>query len=85
MKETRILGVLIKDRIKESGRTQGVLTKYAHLIRSRLGFHEVTTDVCSRTGVMILQLAGNSEQWDLLEKELNEIGGVEVKKMSFEY
>jgi ribosome biogenesis SPOUT family RNA methylase Rps3 len=70
MKETRILGVLIKDRIKESGRTQGVLTKYAHLIRSRLGFHEVTTDVCSRTGVMILQLAGNSEQWDLLEKEL---------------
>jgi ribosome biogenesis SPOUT family RNA methylase Rps3 len=85
MKETGILGVLIKDRIKESGRTQGVLTKYAHLIRSRLGFHEVTTDVCSRTGVMILQLAGNSEQWDLLEKELNEIGGVEVKKMSFEY
>ena len=85
MKETRILGILIKDRIKESGRTQGVLTKYAHLIRSRLGFHEVTTDVCSRTGVMILQLAGKSEEWDLLQKELEEIGGVDVKRMSFEY
>ena len=85
MKETRILGILIKDRIKESGRTQGVLTKYAHLIRSRLGFHEVTTDVCSRKGVMILQLAGKSEEWDQFQKELEEIGGVDVKRMSFEY
>jgi ribosome biogenesis SPOUT family RNA methylase Rps3 len=85
MKETRILGILIKDRIKESGRTQGVLTKYAHLIRSRLGFHEVTTDVCSRTGVMILQLAGKREEWNIFQKELEEIGGVEVKVMSFEY
>lgn len=85
MKETRILGILIRDRIKESGRTQVVLTKYAHLIRSRLGFHEVTTDVCSRTGVMILQLAGKSSDWDLLQKELEVIGGVEVKEMSFVY
>jgi ribosome biogenesis SPOUT family RNA methylase Rps3 len=85
MKETRILGILIRDRIKESGRTQGILTKYAHLIRSRLGFHEVTTDVCSRTGVMILQLAGNNSEWDVLQKELEAIGGVEVKEMSFVY
>lgn len=85
MKETRILGVLIRDRIKESGRTQGVLSKYAHIIRSRLGFHEVTTDVCSRTGVMILQLAGATSEWDALQKELENIGGVEIKTMSFVY
>lgn len=85
MKETRILGILIKDRIKESGRTQGVLTKYAHLVRSRLGFHEVTTDVCSRTGVMILQLAGNPTEWDIFQKELEEIGGIEVQTMKFVY
>lgn len=85
MKETRILGILIRDRIKESGRTQGILTKFAHLIRSRLGFHEVTTDVCSRTGVMILQLSGKSEEWDVFQQELEQIGGVEVKVMSFVY
>lgn len=85
MKEIRILGILIRDRIKESGRTQGVLTRFAHLIRSRLGFHEVTTDVCSRTGIMILQLSGNSEEWDLFQQELEQIGGVEVKVMSFVY
>lgn len=85
MKETRILGILIRDRIKESGRTQGVLTRFAHLIRSRLGFHEVTTDVCSRTGIMILQLSGNREEWDLFQQELEQIGGVEVKVMNFVY
>jgi len=85
MKETRILGILIKDRIKESGRTQGLLSKYAHLIRSRLGFHEVTTDVCSRTGVMILQLAGNQAEWDVFQKELEAIGGIEVQTMKFIY
>ena len=33
MKETRIIGLLIRDRIKEAGRVQLTLTKYAHLIR----------------------------------------------------
>jgi len=85
MKETRIIGILIKDRIKESGRTQNLLSKYAHLIRSRLGFHEVTPEVCSRTGIMILQLAGNKAEWDVFQKELEAIGGIEVQTMKFVY
>ncbi len=83
MKEIRILGLLITDRIKEAGRTQQVLTKYAYLIKSRLGFHEVTEDVCSRVGVIILQLSGKSSDFDLLEQELGQIGGLELKHMSF--
>jgi hypothetical protein len=83
MKELRIIGLLITDRIKEAGRTQQTLTKYAHVIKSRLGFHEVTEDVCSRAGVVILQLAGNSLECDKLEVELGEIGGLEIQRMAF--
>jgi hypothetical protein len=83
MKELRIIGLLITDRIKEAGRTQQVMTKYAHVIKSRLGFHEVTEDVCSRLGVIILQLAGNPVECDNLEKELGEIGGLEIQHMVF--
>ena len=83
MKELRIIGLLITDRIKEAGRTQQTLTKYAHVIKSRLGFHEVTEDVCSRTGVVILQLAGNSLECDKLEDELGQVGGLEIKRMVF--
>jgi len=81
--EIRILGLLIKDRIKEAGRTQVVLSQFSSLIRSRLGFHEVTADVCSRVGVIILQLSGDSAACDQLEAELKAIGGVELQKMSF--
>ncbi len=83
MKEIRILGLLITDRIKEAGRTQLALTRYAHVIKSRLGFHEVTEDVCSRVGIIILQLAGDQETCDQLEKELSLIGGLELQRMVF--
>ncbi len=83
MKEVRIIGLLITDRIKEAGLTQKALTKYAHVIKSRLGFHEVTEDVCSRVGVIILQLAGNPEDCGKLESELAQIRGLEVQRMIF--
>jgi hypothetical protein len=85
MKEIRILGLLITDRIKEAGRTQKTLTKHSHLIKSRLGFHEVSEDVCSRVGMILLQLSGKSEEFDLLEIDLLEIGGLEVQRMSFQF
>ena len=83
MDEIRIIGLHIFDRIKESNRTQLVLSKYAKLIKTRLGFHELSTDVCSRSGIIVLQLIGNNNECDVFEEELLSIGGVEVKKMSF--
>ena len=85
MTETRILGLLISDRIKEAGRTQAVLSRHARIIRSRLGFHEVSEDKCSRTGIMLIHLTGTSSEWDVLENELGEIGGLQVKQLSFTY
>ncbi len=84
MKETRILGLQILDRIKEAGLTQSILSKYSHIIKSRLGFHEVSEEKCSRVGLIILQLTGNPEEWDKLEKELNNIDGIRIRKMNFE-
>lgn len=83
MKEIRVLGINVFDRIKEAGRAQKLLSKYAACIKTRLGFHELTADVCSRTGFIILELKGDSSRWDSLEKELDEIGGLTVKRMSF--
>ncbi len=85
MKETRIIGLLISDRIKEAGRIQLALSKYAHLIKSRLGFHELNESTCSRAGVVILQLSGNPQEWQAFEDEIAAIGGVEMQKMSFTY
>jgi hypothetical protein len=85
MTETRILGLLITDRIKEAGRTQLTLSKYSRLIRSRLGFHELNDNVCSRSGIIVLHLTGSSDEWKEFEAELDSIGGLEIQNMSFTY
>jgi ribosome biogenesis SPOUT family RNA methylase Rps3 len=84
MSEKRIIGINVLDRIKEAGRTQKVLSKYATSVKTRLGFHELSEDVCSRNGFIILELTGEISNWDNLENELNEIGGINVQKMSFD-
>ncbi|MDP4266950.1 MAG: hypothetical protein Q8880_05905 [Bacteroidota bacterium] len=83
--EIKILGLNIFDRVKEAGLAQQILTKYAHLIKTRLGFHEVTEDVCSRNAIILLQLLGEPEECEKLESELLQIGGVEVQHMSFKF
>ncbi len=85
MQQTMILGILVFDRIKEAGRTQEVLTKHADVIRTRLGFHELSDNVCSRVGTILLVLQGNPDQWEELQEDLAQIGGVEIKKMKFDY
>ncbi|MBU8892520.1 MAG: hypothetical protein KOO66_07055 [Bacteroidales bacterium] len=84
MPEKRILGINVLDRIKEAGRTQMILSKYATSIKTRLGFHELSEDVCSRNGFVILELTGKKTDWDMLENELNDIGGINIQKMSFD-
>jgi len=85
MKQTIVLGILVFDRIKEAGKTQFVLSKHAGVIRTRLGFHELSEAVCSRVGTILLVLEGNPETWLDLEKDLAEIGGIEIQKMKFDY
>jgi len=84
MSEKRIIGINVLDRIKEAGRTQKVLSKYATSIKTRLGFHELSEDICSRNGFVILELTGKKLDWDMLENELNEIGGINIQKMIFD-
>ncbi|MCX6249910.1 MAG: hypothetical protein NTX61_04075 [Bacteroidetes bacterium] len=85
MHELRILGLLITDRIKEAGKTQDILSRFAPIIKSRLGFHEVTEKVCSRVGFILLHISGPREECDHLEGELGEIGGLELQKMVFTF
>jgi len=84
MNEIRILALLIRDRVKEAGSAQAVISRYASVVRSRLGFHELTETSCSRTGIIILQLSGDVRLQQQLEDELKQIRGIEVKQIAFE-
>lgn len=84
MNEIGILALLIRDRVKEAGRTQEIISRYASAVRSRLGFHELSEASCSRVGIIILQMSGDVEQQRRLEEELRQVGGVEVQKIAFD-
>ena len=79
----KILGIKIIDRIKEAGLTQGILSRHAIVITTRLGFHEVTDEICSREAYIILHLNGDPSDTDELASELKTLEGIEIREMTF--
>jgi hypothetical protein len=79
----KILGIKIIDRIKEAGLTQEILSRHATVITTRLGFHEVTDSVCSREAYIILHLNGDPADSGKLRSDLESLGGIELREMTF--
>ena len=79
----RLIGIKIIDRIKEAGLTQNILSKHASVITTRLGFHEVTDEVCSREAYIVLHLNSDESGAQALKDELDAPGGIEVREAIF--
>lgn len=84
MKNLRILGVYISNRTKDSIAVQDTLTKYGCSIKTRLGLHEVTDNICTNYGLILLELTGDPAEWEKLQSALRSIEGVSIQSMEFE-
>jgi len=85
MNQTKILGILISDRLKEAEKVQKILTKYGCIIKTRLGIHEASDTICAKKGLLLLELTGKKNEGVKMEKELSKISGMQIKKMVFNY
>jgi hypothetical protein len=83
MNHLKIIGIQVLDRVKEAHLTQQALTRHANCIRTRLGFHELNEAICSRNGLILLELCGNDHEQAELEKDLKAIGGMNIQEMKF--
>ena len=83
MKEIRVLGIYINDRLDTAKLVQATLTKFGCSIKTRLGLHEVIDELCSTSGLILLELTGDVNEAIKLENELLKIEGVQVEKMIF--
>jgi len=83
MKESWILGINITDRMKEVNAVQSVLSKFGCSIRTRLGLNKTNSGQKPGSGLIILELLGDVNEYYKLENELCKIEGIEVKKMIF--
>lgn len=81
----RVIGIKITDRIKETGLVQKALSDHRGVISTRLGFHELSNEVCSREGFMVIHLAGLAEDCEELYVRLKGIDGIFVKEMVFSH
>ena len=80
-----ILGIHVRNRIKDAGAVQQLLTQYGCNIKTRLGLHEVTGDYCAVNGIMLLELFGDPAICRELKTKLAAIDGLDVKEMVFEH
>ena len=84
MDKHTILGIHVKSRAKAAGNVQKILTEFGCSIKTRVGLHDATADVCSPSGVILLELVGKDEDFQKLAKKLDAIQGLETKFMVFE-
>lgn len=79
-----IMGIQLQKRQETANEVQDLLTEYGCFIKTRLGVHHASADSCSEQGLIILEFIdkADNEAYEL-EKKLNCISGVEVKKMEF--
>ena len=79
---TTIIGVRLDNRTQTALEFQKSLTKYGCIIKTRLGLHDVSANVCAPNGIILLEVINDEESVEF-EKELASIEGIEIKTIKF--
>jgi hypothetical protein len=80
-----ILGVHVTQRLNHVPQVQQLLSEFGCYIKTRLGLHEVSENVCSTNGLMLLEMFGDEKKCHELKDKLSAVDGVEVKSMEFDH
>ncbi len=84
MSKHYIIGICLTNRVKNALELQKVLSDCACYIKTRLGLHEVSEDLCAPSGIVLLEIYGGKPAVDEIEAKLKKIAGLQVKKMLFD-
>ena len=84
MAQKIILGIRLRDRNQLAPNLQEVLTRHGCCIRTRIGLHEVSDEICSPVGTILLELHGRPEDLAALEGDLRACEGLALQKMTFD-
>jgi hypothetical protein len=80
-----ILGVHITNRMKNAPEVQKVFTEFGCNIKTRIGLHDVSENVCGPSGVVLLEFYGAPADADAMKQRLCAIEGVQVQSMVFDH
>ncbi|MEI6154413.1 MAG: hypothetical protein WCQ90_10045 [Deltaproteobacteria bacterium] len=84
MAQRCVIGILVTNRVENAAQIQKVLTECGCYIKTRIGLHEVTENICSPAGLILLEIFGDDKAYDEVEGKLKQVKGLQVQKMVFE-
>jgi len=84
MTKTTVLGILLRKRNITATAFQEILSKHGCNIKTRIGIHSASNNVCSPDGVILLDVIGEEADIQALESDLRKIDGADIQKMVFE-
>ncbi len=76
--------IYLDNRNDTAEKVQKILTGWGCLIKTRLGIHDGVLDDCSPTGLVFLELVGETEKHKELEHKLNLIKQVDARLIELE-
>ena len=79
-----IVAIIVDHRSDTAVNVQKVLTGWGCMIKTRLGLHEGVLDDCTQTGLIILEMVGESDRIDEFLRKLNLVKGAQAKRLTLE-
>jgi hypothetical protein len=79
--EKRVMLILVSSRNEAAEKVQKILSGWGCFIKTRLGLHDDVLDQCSESGLIFLELKGDVEKLDEIERKLNLVKGVDAKQV----
>ena len=77
----KLVAIKMENRQKTAVEVQDILTENGCLIKVRLGLHDIGSEVCSASGLILLQVSPSDPQVEEMLKQLNSIDEVSAKDM----
>ena len=67
-----ILGIHVSDRLKNAVDVQKVFTEYGCNIKTRIGLHDASENVCSPSGVVLIEFFGAEDEAEAMKAKLSD-------------
>lgn len=74
-----IMLLMVGSRKETAVAVQGLLTEYGCSIKTRLGLHTASENLCSEDGLIVLELVGDEKVHDELFNKLTKLKCISVK------
>lgn len=77
-----VMLILIGSRQEAAEKVQKILTGWGCFIKTRLGLHDDVLENCSQSGLIFLEMTGDLERMQEIERKLNLVKSVDARLIS---